>query len=116
MFYKIFADIVALTHFLWIVFLIFGAFLGRKYKGIRIFHIAGLGFALIIQIFGWYCPLTHIEVWLRQMHDPSLSYSGSFIIYYIEKLVYINLSMKVIFAMTILLSFANIWIYLHKRR
>lgn len=116
MFYKILADIVVLTHFLWIVFLTFGAFLGRKYKGVKIFHIAGIGFAILIQIFGWYCPLTHIEVWLREMHDPSQSYQGSFIINYVEKLVYIQLPGKTIFIATIFLILMSAWIYLHKSK
>ena len=114
MFYKIAADIVVLLHFLWIVFLIFGAVIGKRYKWVKNFHIGGMTFTLIIQIFGWYCPLTHLEFWLRQMHDPSLTYSGSFIIHYVEKVVYINLSMRTIFIMTVALLLINAWIYLRK--
>ena len=114
MFYRVSADCVVLIHFLWIVFLIFGAFIGRKYRTIKIFHIAGLGFAIIIQIFGWYCPLTHIEIWLREKHNPSLAYSGSFIIHYVEKLIYIDLSPTIILVLTAILVSISAYLYCKK--
>jgi len=94
----------------------FGVFIGRRYKWVKIFHIAGIGFALTIQIVGWYCPLTHLEIWLREKHMPSQTYGGSFIIHYVEKLVYINLSSEIILIATILLILATAWIYLHRRK
>jgi hypothetical protein len=103
MFYKIAADGVVLIHFLWILFLIFGVFIGKWCRPVKIFHVAGIGFAVIMQIFGWYCPLTHLELWLRKRQDPSLTYSGSFIIHYVEKIVYIELSPVVIFVLTLVL-------------
>lgn len=111
MLYKIAADGVVLIHFLWIIFLIFGVFIGRKHRLIKIFHLIGLGFALIMQIFGWYCPLTHLEIWLRKRHDPSLTYSGSFIIHYVEKLIYIELSPAIIFLLTLMLVGMSVYLY-----
>ncbi len=116
MIYKILADIVVSLHFLWILFLIFGAFWGIRYKGVRIVHISGLAFAIIIQVFDWYCPLTHLEVWLRTRHDPTLSYSGSFIIHYVERIVYLEVSGKLIFVLSLLLCVINIWLYLGSAR
>lgn len=115
MLYKILADIVVLIHFLWILFLIFGAFAGIRNKTIKIIHISGLVFAFVIQIFGWYCPLTDLEVWLRSKHDPSLAYAGSFIIHYVEGLIYIEISPWLIFALTLLLIGFNTWFYLGKK-
>jgi hypothetical protein len=115
MLFKILADIVVLIHFLWILFLIFGAFLGAGNKEIKIFHISGLVFAFVIQIFGCYCPLTDLEVWLRAKHDPSLAYSGSFIIHYVEGLIYIEISPWLISSLTLLLIGFNVWFYLRKK-
>jgi hypothetical protein len=112
--YKVLADIVVLIHFLWILFLMFGALPGVRIKAIKIFHISGLVFALVIQIFGWYCPLTHLEVWLRAKHGPSLSYAGSFIIHYVEGLIYIEISARLIFSVTLLLIGFNAWFYLKR--
>jgi len=111
MFYRVAADFVVLIHFLWIIFLIFGAFVGKKYRAVKIFHTSGLGFAVIMQIFGWYCPLTYLEIWLRQRHDPLLAYSGSFIIHYIERLIYIELSPAIFFVLTLILVSVSAYIY-----
>jgi hypothetical protein len=113
---KILADVVVLVHFLWILFLFLGALWGIRHKVVRLFHLSGLAFAFIIQIFDWYCPLTYLEVWLRSKHSPSLTYTGSFIIYYVEKIVYLQLSRSLVFILTILLCGLNIWLYLGKKR
>ncbi len=112
MLYGISGDIVVLVHFLWILFLIAGAYWGRKFPTVRTVHLSGLGFAVVSQVFGWYCPLTHLEVWLREHQDQAAAYPGSFIAYYAEKLVYLKLSPAVIFVLTIGLIGMNILIYL----
>ena len=114
MLYKILADCVVLVHFCWIIFLIAGVFLGRRHRTIRIFHIAGLLFAVLLQVFGWYCPLTYVEIWLREKHDPSITYKGSFIIHYVEKLVYIELTREMIVVLTLMLVSVSAYIYLKK--
>jgi Protein of Unknown function (DUF2784) len=111
MIYKIFADAVVFFHFLWILFLFFGALGGKRNIGIKIFHLAGLLFAVILQISGWYCPLTYLEVWLRSKHDSGLIYTGSFIIYYVEKIVYIEISRYLVMAVAILLVGLNMCLY-----
>ncbi len=114
MFYKILADSIVVIHFLWIVFLFLGVFWGIKNKAVRIFHISGFAFAFVIQIFGWYCPLTYLEVCLRSRHDSALTYAGSFIIHYVEELVYIELSRTLIFFFTLSIFGFNAWLYLKK--
>ena len=115
MVYKILADIVVLIHFLWILFLFFGAIWGVRNRPIKIFHLSGLAFAFIIQVFDWYCPLTHLEVWLRSKHSPTLTYGGSFIIHYVEEIVYIDLSRYLVLIFTILLCGFNAWFYLRRK-
>lgn len=116
MIYKILADGVVVIHFLWIVFLFIGAIWGIRNKAVKIFHLSGLVFAFIIQILDWYCPLTHVEVWLRSKHTSSLTYTGSFIIHYIEKIVYIELSRFLVLLFTFFLCGFNLWIYLKKKK
>jgi hypothetical protein len=111
MFYRAAGDLVVLLHFFWILFLIFGAFPGRKYLPVKILHIAGLSFAFIMQIFGWYCPLTDLEIWLKNRYEPSVTYKGSFIIHYVEKIVYIELPPWIIFLLTVILIAISVLIY-----
>ncbi len=116
MIYGILADIAVLVHFLWILFLIFGAFIGVRYTAAKMIHVFGLIFAFIIQITGRYCPLTDLEVWLRSRQAPSLAYKGPFIIHYAEKLIYIDVSRFAITISTIVLCLFNGWFYLRKKK
>ena len=114
--YKLLADAVVLLHLAWIVFLFAGAVWGRKYRAVRILHLSGLSFAIVSEIMDWICPLTHLEAWLRSRHDPALTYTGSFIAHYVEKLIYIDISRTAVFILTILLVAFNLWMYYGKKQ
>jgi len=116
MLYKVLADIVVFVHFLWILFIILGVFWGMRNQKVKVIHIFALAFAIIIQAFNWYCPLTHLEAWLRAKHDPTLSYTGSFIPHYVEKIVYIELPPSLIFVLSIFLVGISSWIYLKRKK
>jgi hypothetical protein len=84
---------------------------GVRYRAAGLIHGAALAFAIVIQSAGWYCPLTHLEQWLRMRHDPLQSYSGSFIGHYVEQIVYWDVSPSLIFRATIALVAANLIVY-----
>jgi hypothetical protein len=111
MLYKVLADIVVFVHFLWILFLIFGGLIGIRIRTVKIAHVAGLIFAALIQVTGWYCPLTDLEVWLRERQSPGAAYGGSFIIHYLEKIIYVQVPGVVIIFLTILLCLFNVRLY-----
>ena len=133
--YKLLADLLILLHLLWILFLILGGPIGRplagilhiRYRWVRAVHISALLLALSLIPFGIICPLTHLELWARSAYEtlgstsggPSGSYEGSFIIHYIEELIYLNISTKELFLLTVLLCSVNgLWYlreYLKKR-
>jgi hypothetical protein len=112
--YKLLADTVVLVHLGWIVFLFIGSIWGKKYKAVRILHLGGLSFAVISEIFGWICPITHLEAWLRAKHDPALTYTGSFIAHYAEELIYTEVSRTAVLVCTVILVAFNLWIYFKK--
>jgi uncharacterized membrane protein (UPF0136 family) len=114
--YRIGADSVVVLHFLWVVFLIFGSLIGRYSRPVKITHISGLFFSVILQIFGWYCPLSHLEVWLRQKQDPFFSHGGSFLIHYLEKLIYRETPPWIIFFLTVILVIMSMYVYSRPRR
>jgi hypothetical protein len=115
MIYKILADLVVALHFAWILFLFFGAIWGIRNRWVKYLHLTGLGFAFLIQAMDWYCPLTHLEVYFRARHNPSLAYPGSFIIHYLEQAVYLQLPSYAIFMATIFLCGFNLVLYINKR-
>ena len=111
MIYGILAHVVIIVHFFWILFLIGGAYWGLRYRPVMMIHGTGLAFALISQLCGWYCPLTLLEVWLREKQNTALAYPGSFIAHYAERLVYIDLPHGIILALTLALVVSTIWAY-----
>lgn len=119
--YIVLADIVVVIHLMWIVFLFIGAWWGRRYFAVGIVHVSGLLFALLIQITGWYCPLTTLEYALREhgfgeTGSSAGLYAGSFIAHYARKIVYLDVSRGFVFAATLLLIGVNAWFYLRRPR
>jgi hypothetical protein len=50
----------------------------------------GLVFTLILNIGGWFCPLTYLENHLYSLYNSQLTYAGSFIGQYLQKLIYLD--------------------------
>jgi hypothetical protein len=80
-------------------------------RRVRIFHLSGLGFAVLIQIFDWYCPLTHLEIYLRGRHDPATAYAGDFIVWYLEQAVYLQVPRSAVVIGTVFLIAVNLLVY-----
>jgi hypothetical protein len=112
MFYRVLADIVVLVHLAWIGFLIAGALWGARRRTVMVVHIGALGYAVLMQVMGWYCPLTHLEFWLRTRYAPGAAWPGSFIAHYAEKLIYLEVTPRLIFEITLVLCALNVWVYL----
>ena len=91
MIYKILADITILLHLIWILFLISGIIFAYKKSKIAFLHVAGLVFTLFLNLMQWYCPLTYLENYLRLLSSSNASYTGSFIINYLDQIIYPDL-------------------------
>ena len=111
MVFQILADLMVCLHFFWILFLFFGSLWGIRNKVVRLFHLLGLGLAFLIQVLDWYCPLTHLEVYFRSKQNPAMAYSGSFLIHYMEMIVYLQISRYLILILTIFLCALNLFLY-----
>ncbi len=116
MIYGVLADGVVLFHFLWILFLIFGGVWGRRHRLVKFVHVPAVAFAFIVEVCDWYCPLTHLEVWLRERQSPASGYGGSFISHYLEKVIYIQLPRWAIVILALLLVAGNLLLYLSRDR
>jgi len=123
MLYKIFADLIVVIHFLWILFMLFGFFL--TLKGFfnpkffdrwlfRTLHLCGIAYVGLLALLREYCPLTVLENSLRAKYNPELVYPGSFMIHYIEKLVYPDINQLIILIPTIAIAVFVIIIYIIK--
>jgi hypothetical protein len=104
--------LTVLVHFLWILFILSGIIFALKRSKLAWVHLGGLLFSLVLNLFGWYCPLTHLENYLHSLHPGHLTYDGSFIAHYLEQIVYPELPEKIIRIGGILFVILNAVVYL----
>ena len=85
--YKLAANALAILHFGFILFVVFGAFLLLKWPRLVWMHVPAAVWGVLIEFAGWYCPLTRWEnLMLRRAGEAG--YSGGFVAHYIFALIY----------------------------
>lgn len=93
-FYTALASFVLLVHALFILWVIFGALLTRSRPILRWLHIASLVWGVLTELL-WPCPLTLLENWLEAKAGVE-PYQGGFLLHYLDKLVYPDISPTVL--------------------
>src|ERR1700757_454675 len=86
-FYSSLAIFVLLLHALFILWVVFGAFLTRWRPVLRWLHIASLVWGILTELLPWPCPLTLLENCLEGKAGVE-PYPGEFLLHYMDKLVY----------------------------
>lgn len=104
------AAIVLSIHLAWILFVIFGAFWTRGRPALTAFHLASLVWGILVEVGPWPCPLTLTEQWL-ETHAGMHSFSGSFLVHYLDAIVYPNLSVALIVGCGVAVCCINLLIY-----
>ena len=108
--YRLAADVTVLVHFAFIVFVMFGALLVRKRPVLKYAHWVALSYGLLVEVFNWYCPLTLFEQYLRQQAGK-VGYERSFLVHYLDKLIYWDVPQWVLIAGTAIVVALNIVFY-----
>ncbi|WP_315131815.1 DUF2784 domain-containing protein [Achromobacter marplatensis] len=85
--YRILADLVLVVHGLFIAFVMFGGLLALWKPRIAYWHLPALAWGAMVIGMGWICPLTPLEVSLRQQAGQQ-GYAGGFIEHYVLGLIY----------------------------
>jgi hypothetical protein len=96
-FYLIAADLLLLTHVLFVAFVILGLVLivaGKlaawawvRNPWFRLVHLAGIGVVVLQSWLGVICPLTTWEMALREKAGDAV-YTGAFIAHWLEEILY----------------------------
>ena len=117
MIYSLLVHFTIVLHFLWILFIIFGFIFALKRSKIAYLHLSGVFLALFLNLMGWYCPLTYLENYLYTLHDIKSAYTKSFIIHYLEYLIYPDLPEPYIriFTLFFVTLYVIFYTYLAKR-
>lgn len=107
----LFARIVLCLHLIFILYVVFGGFLTRRYERSVWIHLPIVAWGTGITFVGWKCPLTPLEKWfLQKAHYPA--YPGSFIEHYMIDLIYLEgLTPGVQYALGVLVIIVNVWAY-----
>jgi hypothetical protein len=102
-------------HAAYIAWVILGAFFTRGRPRLAVLHVAALVYSLIIEIFGFWCPLTTLETWL-DMRGGVSTYRGPFLVHYLDAVVYPNIPPKLLIAGAVAVCVLNLWIYARRVR
>lgn len=81
------ADLVAVVHAAFVVFVVLGALLVLRWRQLIWVHVPAALWGVLTEIRGWTCPLTPLEQYLRQRSGSS-AYQGEFIEHYLLPLLY----------------------------
>ena len=87
MIYRLTADFVVLIHLAFILFAVLGGLLVLRHRRWVLLHLPAFVWAVLISLFGWVCPLTPLENWLRE-RGGLLGYDTSFIEHYLIPIIY----------------------------
>jgi hypothetical protein len=87
MIWRALADAVLVAHLGFILFVVLGGLLVLRWPRLAWIHVPVVLWGAAIEFFGWICPLTPLEKWLRVMGGEA-GYAGGFIAHYLLPLVY----------------------------
>jgi Protein of Unknown function (DUF2784) len=113
-FYSGLAISVLLVHALFILWVIFGAFFTRSRPFLRWLHIASLIWGIFTELLPWSCPLTLLENWLEAKAGVE-PYKGGFLLHYLDKLVYPDISVTVLTVAGVVVCVLNLAFYARQR-
>ena len=85
--YEVAANLTLIVHFVFIIFVVFGALLFIVSTKIIYLHVPALIWGIYIEITHSVCPLTHLENWFLQKANLT-TYSEGFIQNYLVLIVY----------------------------
>ena len=109
--YEIAANLILIVHFIFILFVVFGALLCFASTKIIFIHIPAFIWGSYIELTNSICPLTDLENWFLQKANLT-TYSEGFIQNYLVPIVYpVNLTKYIQIYLGIALIVINIVIY-----
>lgn len=97
-------------HALFILWVVFGAFVTRSRPVLRWLHIASLVWGILTELLPWPCPLTVLENSL-EVKAGVQPYQGGFLLHYLDKLVYPDMSATVLTIGGVFVCVLNLALY-----
>ena len=87
MIYGLLGDLVLALHALFVVFVVLGGLLALRWRRAAFVHVPCALWGAWVELAGWICPLTPLEVALRQRAGED-GYAGGFLEEYVVPILY----------------------------
>jgi hypothetical protein len=85
--YRLLADATVALHLGFVLFVVCGGLLAFRWRWIPWVHLPAAVWGALIEFAGWICPLTYLEVDLRQRAGEA-GYRGGFVEHYLLPVLY----------------------------
>src|SRR5216683_2094392 len=115
-FYSVLAVSVLFLHALFILWVVFGALVTRSRPILRSLHLCSLTWGILTELLPWPCPLTVLENWLEGKGgiQPFQPYQGGFLLHYLDKVVYPDISATVLTVVGVIICALNLAFYVRQ--
>src|SRR5215510_5061724 len=114
---RIAADAALLVHFAFVAFVVLGGALLLRWPKLAWVHLPAVVWAALVELNGWICPLTPLEVELRRASGEA-GYAGDFLEHYIVALLYpeeLTRAMQAVLAVLVVLVNALLYALILRR-
>jgi len=112
------ADGVLVVHLAFVLFVVFGGLLALRWPRVAWVHVPVALYGAIIEYVGFVCPLTPLEIWLRE-RGGGAGYEGGFIEHYITAALYpagLTRDLQLVLGTGVLVLNAIVYGFLLRRR
>ena len=109
------AAFILAFHLLWLACVTFGAFFTRGRPVWTTLHLLALVWGILVELTPWPCPLTLAENYF-ETHAGHLSYRGSFLLHYLDAMVYPNLPFWIVTSAGVAVCLLNLAVYIRRWR
>ena len=111
MIFRLLADLTLVLHLAFVLFVVFGGLLALRWRRLAFIHVPIAIYGVVIEVVGFVCPLTPLEVWLRQRGGQA-GYEGGFVEHYITAALYpAGLTRGIQFALAGIVLLVNAFVY-----
>ncbi len=116
--YQLLADTVLVVHLTFILFVVAGGFLVRWRRAVAWVHVPAAGWGVLIELMGWVCPLTPLEIWARSRAGDT-GYTGGFVEHYLLPVVYpaaLTRDVQIALGAAVLVVNVSVYAWIFRRR
>lgn len=114
---QVLADLLVLIHLAFVAFVVGGGIIAFRWRWIVWLQLPCALYGVLIELYGWICPLTPLENWLRTQAGIQ-GYEGGFVEHYVLPVLYpawLDLPVQIVLALAVVIANALIYFLLWRR-